>query len=486
MLPLMALLPCLIVIVSILWLRQSGIVAAAAATFMSSMLWAAGVFLPPNITQLENALIDTAILQLLVAGIILPGILFIEVSFKAGASNAITSIIKHLDLNTTKTAIVLATGFGVLIESLTGYGVSLLVTVPLLATQVERRFVIGLALVGMSLMPWGALSISAHLGAELAGVALDDLTLMIWVVSGPIAFVLPALCLLFVSRPTLKDFIFALFAGFLLSGGIGLGSLLIGVEIAGVLGGIAVIGLAILMANRRSGLWRVLTTLALSPYYILIVSILIQKLLVTPLVEVGVSPVISSGRVTFTLLTSPGAALLVSAFMTIFIFRSQATSSSTAAGLAAVLLQRGWRPLCSIFLFMLSARLLVEIGAIEALASLISITGPYLALLTVMLLGALSGFVTGSGLAGNALFMPSAAITGENFDATVLFAALQHSAAGHTAMAALPIAAILMAALPDRASDDDQSVMQIGLKLSLIYASLMIGTGLLFLYLNNR
>jgi len=407
------------------------------------MLWAAGFFLPPTVTQLENTLIDTVILQLLVAGIILPGILFVETSNKAGTPNAINGITKHLDLGATRTVIVVAIGFGVMIESLTGYGVSLLVTVPLLATQVERKYVIGLALIGMSLMPWGALSVSAHLGAELADITLDDLTLMIWAVSGPIALILPFLCLLFVPRPSLRDLVFAFFAGVLLSGGIGLGSLWVGVEIAGVMGGIAVIGLAILMANKGKGLWRVLTARALAPYYILIASVFIQKLLISPLAEVGVAPVISSGRITFTLLASPGAALLVAAFLTVFIFRTHAKAPITVPGLAALLLQRGRRPLCSIFLFMLSARLLVEIGAIKALADLISTTGPYPALLAVTLLGAVSGFVTGSGLSGNALFIPSAAATGESFDATVLFAALQHGAAGHMAMAALPVAAIL-------------------------------------------
>jgi len=486
MLSLLALLPCFIVIVSILWLRQSGVVAAAAATLVSCVLWAMGFFLPPIILQLENALIDTVILELLVAGIILPGILFVETSYKAGAPDAISHVIKHLGLDTTRTAIVIATGFGVMIESLTGYGVSLLVTVPLLATQVERRYVIGLALVGMSLMPWGALSISAHLGAELAGIALDDLTIMILGVSGPIAFALPALCLLFVPRPSLRDFIFAIFAGLLLSGGIGLGSILIGVELAGVTGGITVIGLAIFMSNQGKGLWHVLTARALAPYYILIASVLMQKFLVLSLAKINIAPVISSDRVTFTLFTSPGAALLVAAFVSISILRKQATPTINSPGIVALMLKRGWRPLCSIFLFMLSARLLVEIGAIKALADLISTTGPYPALLAVTLLGAVSGFVTGSGLAGNALFMPSAATTGMSFDATSLFAALQHGAAGHMAMAALPVAAILLAVLPSRRPEDDQNIMRIGLKLNLIYICFIICTGSMLLYLGIK
>jgi lactate permease len=337
----------------------------------------------------------------------------------------------------------------------------------------------------MSLMPWGALSISAHLGAELAGIALGDLALMIWIISGPIAFALPVLCLLFAPHPNVGDIFFALFAGLILSGGIGLGSIFIGIEIAGVMGGIAVIGLAILMANRYNGLWWVLTSRALAPYYILIASVLLQKFLVALSAEAGISPVISSGRVTFTLLVSPGAALLVAAFVTVFISQPKMTLSTKAQGLTTLMLRRGWRPLCSIFFFILSARLLVEIGAIKVLAGIISSTGPYAALTGVTLLGAMSGFVTGSGITGNALFMSSAASTGASFDATTLFSALQHGAASHMAMAALPIAAILLAALPGRTPEDDHSVMQIGLKLNLVYICLIIGTGSMFLYLDT-
>jgi len=130
--------------------------------------------------------------------------------------------------------------------------------------------------------------------------------------------------------------------------------------------------------------------------------------------------------------------------------------------------------------------LLVEIDAIKDLADLISTAGPYPALIAVTLLGAVSGFVTGSGLAGNALFMPSAATTGMSFDATTLFAALQHGAAGHMAMAALPVAAILLAALPGRTPEDDQTVMRMGLRLNLIFVCLLIGTGTALLYLGIR
>ena len=205
MIALTALIPCTIIVISVLWLKRSVVFAATIAALISLFLWCLGVFIPPTLVHFQNALVDTVILQILVAAIMLPGVLFIEVSERAGATAAIGNITRHLDLNDNDTAIVIAVGFGILIESLTGFGVSLLVTVPLLIARFKRQQAIGLALIGMSLMPWGALSISAHLGAELAKIPVEQFARMVWCVSGPVAFTLPLLCLFFASHPNIKD-----------------------------------------------------------------------------------------------------------------------------------------------------------------------------------------------------------------------------------------------------------------------------------------
>ena len=132
-------------------------------------------------------------------------------------------------------------------------------------------------------------------------------------------------------------------------------------------------------------------------------------------------------------------------------------------------------------MFILSARLLAEIGAPKALAELISVTGAYFSLFGVMVLGAISGFATGSGIAGNALFMASAAAAGANFQAIDLFSAIQHVAAGQMAIAALPVGAILVAALPNHKFSDDQTVMRIGLTLNLVYICILGASGIIIL-----
>lgn len=461
MLALLALLPCVTVIVAVIGFRTSGTVAAGAAAIASLALWSAGLFLQPAFDQLVDALIDALLLGLLVAAIVLPGILFIEVSNRAGGPQAINAVMQSLDLRKPQAVILAATGIGVMLESLTGQGVSLLVTIPLLLALTERHRAIGLGLVGMSLMPWGALSVSAHVGASLSGLPLEQLARMIWLVSGPVAAILPVLCILIVGNAKIRDWVYAFSAGAVLAGSIGLASHVIGIEIAGVAGGFAIILLSVASARTRTGLKASLTAPSLRPYAFLTLAVIAQKLIVTPLAAAGFAPVLTTGRVSFSVLISPGIALLATTLLTLLVGRRAKAQPSLWLALAS----RSWRPMAGVLLFMAAARILVETGAISALAAMLAGLGPYIAIAVVTLLGALSGYATGGGITGNALFMPSAAATGETFDAITLFAALQNSAAGHAAMAALPVAAILLAALPDRQPGDDQTVMRIGLRL---------------------
>ena len=476
-----ALIPCATIIITILWLKRSAVWAAALGLIATIVIWALSVFASPTKTHIQNALVDATILQILVAIVIIPGLIFIVLCERTGATSAVGEILKKLDLNPKMTAIIIATGFGVLIESLTGFGVSLLITVPLLAKRFERNQAIGLGLIGMSLMPWGALGISAHLGSELAQIPLYQLTRMMWLISSPIAMILPVLCLVFVSNTSWKDFKFAVYNGLVLAGAIGIGSHWIGVEIAGATGGIAVICMVILKASGPSGPVYALATRKLIPYYLLIGSVLIQKTLLSYSEAFGDTLTLSSGRITFSVITSPGLAILFSIFLIVVFIRYEKKTVSLDAKFFPGIWLRSWQPLTTIFLFILSARLLAEIGAPKALAELICVTGAYFSLFGVMVLGAISGFATGSGIAGNALFMASAAAAGANFQAIDLFSAIQHVAAGQMAMAALPVGAILVAALPNHKLSDDQTVMRIGLTLNLVYICILGASGIIIL-----
>jgi lactate permease len=454
----LALLPSVVVLVAVLGLKATGLTAAAAAASTALAIWAAGAFAAPTLEGAAHAVADALVLTTLVGAMIVPGVLFVEASRRRKSPEAIAGVVDSISLSMPLKAILIAVGIGVAVESLTGMGVSLLITVPLLLRLVDRDKAIGLALVGMCLMPFGALSISAHVGSKLANLPIDELARWTVTVSAPVAFGLPLLCLMLASARGGGDVIGALLSGVALVAGLALTTVYAGVEIAGVLGGIAVVVLLAAMARGRAGLMQALAAPGLRPYLVLIAMVALQKLAAAPLARSGLSPSLSTDRVSFSIITSPGLALLAATLLT-------ATRHLTGDVLGGVA-RRAWRPVLSVMLFMLSARVLVECGAIAALAgSLTGLGGPGAAV-AVAALGALGGFVTGSGVTSSALFMPSAAAVGTDLGQLPLFAALQNATGGHAGMSSLPVLAILLASLPSREPGDDARSMRKALALA--------------------
>lgn len=470
---LLALLPSVAVIVAVLWWRQSGVVAAAVALAVAAVIWLSGAFHDAGAQQLAHAAGDSIVLLCLVGAVVVGGLTFVEVSSRCGAVETLIGLTARLDLPRPRAVIFVAVGVGITIESLTGYGVSMLVTVPLLLALVDRRRAILCALIGMSLMPWGALSVSALLGAELAGLAVEQLADAYLTTSGPIALLLPLACVLATGEPIRSHLGFAGACGLALLGGVAITSWAVGVEVAGVGGGLAVTGVCLLSRTGTVATVRAFMVLPLAPYALLLGSVIVQKLLVEHLGMGAGLLVLRTERVAFDVLTSPGLALVFSAVVAL-----SWQLPGEAQPLVPRVWQRSWRALCAIVLFLLTARLLMEAGAVSELATLMSGLGILAAVVAVTLLGGLGAYVTGSGVTANALFMPAAAETGYHFGAVELFAALQQSGSGHTAMASLPVIAIALAALPDRRTEDEPVAVRAGLKLAAIWLAMVTASGL--------
>ena len=476
MIALLALVPCAVVAVAVMVMRWSGLTSAILAFVCALVIWASGVFSPVQIEQLNRAVLDALILELLVGAVIFLGLLFVETISRGGGLGALADAIETLSLAPPRVAILIAVGIGVMLESLTGYGVSMLVTVPLLLRITSRGRAFFLALVGMSLMSWGALSIAALLGAEIAGLPQETLAAEILKTSGPIAFVLPIFCLLAVPSSDLKDVLYAVGAGVALILGIALTSRWIGVEVAGVGGGIAVVMYSLLFSPSRGPFLRALTAPESRPYGLLIAAVVMQKLAVPHVTAIGIAPAIETARVSFHVLGSPAIALATATLLCIP-WRRSAKHQKLETTLLGNTALRSWRALAGILFFLLTARLLVETGAVIALADMLSEFGAYAAIASVAMLGGIGSYVTGSGVTSNALFMTSAAATGASFDWVPLFAALQHSGSAHFGIASMPIIAILLAALPHREADDERKAMRLGLGLALIWLLFVITSG---------
>jgi len=463
------------VVAAVLVFRMSILGAGASALGVALAIWLSSLFSPSEVGHLGRAAQDALVLQLLVGVVIYSGLLFVEVSRRSGTLSAILEVIASTGLNTTRLVILIAVGIGVTVESLTGYGVSLLITVPLLLRVVSRTRAIVAALIGMSLMPWGALSVAALLGAELAGLTVPVLAQSYLTTSGPVAFLLPVLCAVVTGGNRAADWMFALAAGAILVAGIGLTSSFIGVEVAGVVGGAVVILLCFCSTSWTPALRKALRARALWPYPILLGVIVAQKLGLHTLPFPGGPITIATARVSFDVLASPALALIGASLLSIKLIPPEAGGYTER--LLGNVSSRSWRALVSVLLFLLTARLLVESGAVAALAGLLSQLGPSLAGATVAVLGGVGAYVTGSGVTSNALFMPSAAETGASLGLAPLFAALQQSGGGHAAMASLPVIALLIAALPSREDSDEPLAVKVGLGLAILWIILVIASG---------
>ena len=471
---LLALLPCFVVVVAVLVLRLSGLIAASLALGCAVLIWLFAPFAPADLDQLDRALRDAVVLELLVGAVVFTGLMFVDSSTRSGAPAAIRAVIDALSLPTARAVILITTRIGVMVESLTGYGVSMLVTIPLLLLSVGRLQAITLALIGMSLMPWGALSVSALLGAELAGISVDTLSDAVLLTSGAVAVLLPVLCVLVVQGWRTTELPFALLAGCVLVACIALTSRGFGVEVAGVGGGLGVMLMCALCGTRAPGFFSLLARRELWAFGLLLGALALQKVLIALLGATVTQITVETARVSFAPLASPALALLVASMMTVGL---GSTGGSPLRDLLARVCVRGWRALLSIFIFLVTARLLLEVGAIAALGDHLSQLGLHAAITTVTALGGLGAYVTGSGVTANALFMPSAAVIGSHFELTAVFAALQHSAAGHAAMASLPVIAVLVAALPDGHKPDEAYALRRGLQLALGWLLLVALSG---------
>jgi lactate permease len=469
---LLTLLPCGVVVVAILIFRLSGLVAAGLSLACALALWASGVFADAEILHLRHALLDALVLELLVGVVVFLGLLFVVVSGRGGGLNALGAVVAALGLSIPRTVILIALGIGVAVESLTGYGVSMLVTVPLLLWVVDRTRTIRLALIGMSLMSWGALSVATLLGAEIAGLATPVLAAAILKTSGPVAAVLPFVCLIGMTEVRRSDISHAFVAAGTLVAGIAVTSYWIGVEVAGVGGGLAVILSAIATSGSGRDVTRIVFSKAMLPYGLLIAGVVLQKAVIPFCQVIGFNPEIATPRVAFRIVESPGVALLVVSVISILI-----VDRSGGGAMVRQTIGRSWRPLAGILLFLLTARILVEIGGIASLAETLSHLGAYFGSVVVTLMAGVGAFATGSGVTSNALFMSSAVTIGENLDAPVLFAALQHSGSAHMAMASLPVIAILVAAMPESQPGDEGTAMRQALGLAGIWLTIVVASG---------
>lgn len=442
--------PLIAVAVATLVARRRPIEAAgigAGAALVLFFVWSGSA--PAGIDMM---VLRAFVLSLNAVAVIVPGLLFVEVSRAHGADAALGEWVRNIPVATDIKAVLLVVALGPFVGSLTGFGVSLVVIVPVALALLPREQGLRAALLSMNVMPWGTLGLATLIGAQLAGYPAATLGAATALTSSPI-FPAAALLASLVAgerRPT--RLALALFIGSGFSAALWALNTMIGPPIAGVLAGaltLAAIASVLVLAGRRPGL----PPAAAWPYGLLFALVVILRLVVIAAPSLKEIRIIADD-ISWTPATSPGLSLSLAVVL--------AARRAEIGNQARAAMSRAAMPVATVMLFLLMSQAMVAGGLVDTMASELTGLNAGLGLVLVAVMGLGSGYMTGSTVTGNALLIIPATALGESHGAGLLFAAVQNSSAGHAVLAAMPIIALL-AGLAGANAHEQARLMRFGL-----------------------
>ena len=445
--------PVLLVMFTLMVLRRPPVQAAIAGTALVVILWLAGAADAWQAGTLIAAGQDTAVLFFSTAFVIVPGMAFVILIERLGVNLVLSRWVQSLGLDRTQQVVFIVLGLAPLLEAMTGFGVSLIATVPLLLSLFERRVALRMALTGMAIMPWGTLGLATVIGASLAHLDAAALASTSALTSSFVFLALGAVALYLAGVREIKALgvlgtFWLVFIGVLYGA-----SRWLGPEVAGVASGFvvafSVLLWALLRGRQSTGLqwpreaW---------PYLALIVCIVALKLL-SAFTHWENLWVVQGAQVLWKPLASPGVALTL---VLIGLLLGTRHSEPSDSGLLLGLALRVKRPLLTIFFFLAMSQLMVKAGFLAGLVQMLTGLAPSAVMPLIAGFGALSGYMTGSNVGGNAIFMPAIALLPET--SRLLLAAVQNSAAGHAALGSLSIVMLVLGLAKTSAQEEGELV----------------------------
>ena len=429
MLLIFAFLPLLVALLLFMVLRQSS-PRAGVVTLATTLLIIIDVA-PYHVSgsTLVTALEKGGSTAATVLGIILPGFWLYHLLRESGGLRSVATLLLRHFPERDLALLLLILGLEPFIEAVSGFGLGIVVVVPiLLALGYDALQAALLALLGQLTTAWGALGVATFLGAKLTGLLPDQLAAHSAVLLAPlpVGFALLALFIAGSHEAVRRSWLPAVFAGSVLALGEWGWSQFPGVALAGLLSSLGVVlflflwnQLAIKMSLRgESGAAMVMaaapgetTTLPLSlwrvlgPYLLLSLGLLAAQVLMPFL----------PGFAHVAFLASPATWLTGASLLAIFTWRldkKQWWNASTQT------VQRFVPSAIAITSFLLVAALMEASGMTAAIGVAASALGPRFVWVSPWL-GAVSGWITGSNLGGNAMFAPLQQATARHLSLSV-------------------------------------------------------------------
>ncbi len=356
------------------------------------------------------------------------GLLLYNLLSAGGAVEDLSQFLSRLAPDPAAIALLVVLGVGPFFESVTGFGVAVVISAPiLLGAGFSPLRAAVLATWGQCAVPWGALGVGTVIGADLANLSfarLSDWSALLSLPLFPI-YGIAAVTLASSTSGLRRRGYEAVFLGSLAGAGTLLTSLFFIPELSGAAGGLsATAGFLLLRRRRFAGLrvpWR-----ALVPYGILLGLITLAS---------GPEPVRRTLNDLGPVFTGPGLPLLLSGMFAALLLGL----GSRQAGTALRSTYTQWLPTAgAVLTFVVAGQVVAASGAAGILASgaAASEAGSWYVAASAAI-GGLGGVLTGSNAASNALFMPFQVEAARELEVRkVLVAAIQNVAGSHASMLA--------------------------------------------------
>jgi lactate permease len=398
-----------------------GEVGLAAAPLLLAVLPGPFALAPPGLLA---ANVRGLLLSLVVVYVLAAGLLLYNVLQRAGAIRALAGAVAGATADPARRALLVAGGLSPFFESVSGFGLAVVIVGPLLlALGFDAKRATLLALLGQNAVPWGAMAIGTLIGAELTDLSARDMGVGSAWLNAPLALLYNGLTVAVAAGPAmvgkrLPDIVLGAAA---LAGGVLAGSAYVSVELAGVL-------TSRLVPTARAWL---------------------EDTLVLDAAAYGVR---------LPLLYSPAFFLLVASAAAVLLFGL--TRRAVFEALAATARQ-WWPAAAATSAFVTLSTAMVAAGMTTRLAeAAAAATGAAFVLLSP-LVGGLGGFMTGSNTAGNAMFGRFQVETARRAGLPPDVLAYANNVAAANATMASPSRVVLATAVTGRRGEEGQAVRAI-------------------------
>lgn len=360
-----------------------------------------------NTFHISYPFIKGSLTTLSIAYILLLGIFLFQLMEQAGAIQGLANAIKSATPDPFYQILLLVLGFSPLIESISGFGLAVIIIAPiLLALGIAPKKAALLALISLCIIPWGTLSMGTIIGATLSYLELEDLGVWSAIVSLPlyvyIAFL--AISIGIGWKTACKRWRAIVCYGLVLGGAVLGCNIWISVELAGIFGAFVLMG-TIFMRIRKSLKIEIRSLMYfLTPYILLIFLLFCSRTIPDVqqfLMEHG-NWTVEAFQYSFATFYSPGFFLIIISVFTIFLYKLDVKQISASAW-------QTWEKcmpiLLTTFLYICVAELMTAANMITILSMTIaSLIGPSFLYISPVI-GAMGGFLTGSNTASNTMLI---------------------------------------------------------------------------------